>query len=61
VAKLKYLGMSAAIFYLPVSYAKKKKKKGGGKKLKAKLSLCFKWAPRRGGVMGSGGTAPLIL
>jgi len=30
-------------------------------KVKVKLSLCFNWAPRHGGVLGSGGIAPLIL
>jgi hypothetical protein len=31
------------------------------KKLKVKLSLCFNWAPRHEGVLGSGGIASLIL
>jgi hypothetical protein len=30
-------------------------------KVKVKLSLCFNWAPRHGGVLGRGGIAPLIL
>jgi hypothetical protein len=29
--------------------------------LKVKLSLCFSWAPRHGGVLGSGGITPRIL
>jgi hypothetical protein len=30
-------------------------------KFKARLSLCFNWAPRHDGVLGSGGIAPRIL
>jgi hypothetical protein len=30
-------------------------------KVKVKLSLCFDWAPRHEGVLGSGGIAPRIL
>jgi hypothetical protein len=30
-------------------------------KVKVKLSLCFNWAPRHEGVLGSGGTAPRTL
>jgi hypothetical protein len=30
-------------------------------KVKVKLSLCFNWAPRNEGVLGSGGIAPCIL
>jgi len=30
-------------------------------KVKVRLSRCFNWAPRHGGLLGSGGIAPLIL
>jgi len=30
-------------------------------RVKVKLSLCFNWAPRHEGVLGSGDTAPRIL
>jgi len=30
-------------------------------KVKVKLSLCFNWAPRHGGVLGEWNIAPFIL